>query len=856
MADLSASQLEQSIEECGFGIHDKCILPLKEPTYEGIPTNLDPKIRLLLEERFPKGLYKHQSQAIREALAGNDLCIATSTASGKSLVFITAALEILLRDPMAKILAFYPVRALIQDQLEKWRTILDPLHINLGFIDGSVDVGLRLNILARSRVVLMTPDVAHAWLLKNIGHRYVDLFLRRVRLLIMDEAHVYDGVFGTNMAYFLRRFQAFSPNHQVICCTATIGEPSDFMEKLVGRTMRVFDIEADTSARPQKTILLCRRSQGNSFQNTVELLKSITKLSDARFLAFGDSRKMVERIVAATYRQQNATQDQAQPGENAEDEDDLLENDLPTLPSILPYRAGYEAEDRHEIQNALSHGELSGVVATSALELGLDIGEIKVVLLLNSPPSVKSLLQRLGRAGRRSPAVCIVLDDQENIESLQSYLSRQMEASWLYLDNRYIQYANALCAAYELSAAGLSEIPHSHFQSLPPGFFKFLENELNPSEIVPSDLYTLKQRAAAGNPHWEFPIRSQMEQEFRVSTFQGTPRGNLSFSQALREAYPGAIYYYMARAYRVRRFNYRSGEIKVTRERQWTTRPHARSMVFPKFRGGTFSLYRSDSGFFSEVELQVSERVTGFEEMRGPNRTTHVYGPGSEFYPSPINRFFLTTGVCWYFTSPSLITEAMASALSHAFCDLCGVQERDLGIGRFHSRENPLSPSPCQGMSIYDSTNGSLRLTQRLAEKLPEIVEWALITQTRAGNVDLAQDIKALKQMVAALQPSETTSEEPVEAGGDYVITIGLGQPAMYRHEDGCQEVEVIGHRYTPKGLMLQLRSQDPMTNWMVMATHIEPIHGMTEMIRLNLVSGETEPLGSEITDHDESLTI
>jgi DEAD/DEAH box helicase domain-containing protein len=200
--------------------------------------------------------------------------------------------------------------------------------------------------------------------------------MRRVRLLVLDEAHVYDGVFGTSMAYFLRRFRAFSQNHQIICCTATVGEPSDFMEKLVGRTMRIFDIDDDTSARPQKTILLRRNTGGNSFENTVELLKRISDLNEARFLAFGDSRKMVERIVAATFRQRPAAPNEGETEGEANDEDIPSDFDLPSLPRILPYRAGYEAEDRREIQNALSRGGLSGVVATSALELGLDIGEI------------------------------------------------------------------------------------------------------------------------------------------------------------------------------------------------------------------------------------------------------------------------------------------------------------------------------------------------------------------------------------------------------------------------------------------------------------------------------------------------
>lgn len=851
MTDPEIGILSKLAHECGFGILGQCTLPGQQALYEPVPPEIDQRIRDLLHRKYPQGLYRYQSRAINEALSGHDICLATSTASGKSLVFMTVALEILLRDPMAKILAFYPVRALIQDQMDKWHSVLDPMSIQLGYIDGGVPVEQRLRILARSRVVLMTPDVAHAWLMSKVNHRYVDLFLRRVRLLVLDEAHVYDGVFGTNMAYFLRRLRAFAANHQIICSTATVGEPSDFMEKLVGRSMRIFDINEDTSSRPHKSVLLCRSKRGDSFENAVELLKRLADLGDSRFLAFGDSRKMVERIVAATLRQKKSASDAPEPDEETEggdDEETPWEPSLPNLPRILPYRAGYEAEDRKEIQNALAHGGLAGVVSTSALELGLDIGEIKIVVLLNTPPTVKAFHQRLGRAGRRSPAVCLALDDQENIQSLEEHLARKMEPSWLYLENRYIQYANALCAAQELASAGRNAVPKDVFANLPETFMKFLENELNPTDVVPSDLYPLKQRAASGNPHHEFPIRSQMEQDFRVSTFQGIPLGSLSFSQVLREAYPGAIYYYMARAHRVRRFSYRNGEIKVMRERQWTTRPFAQSMVFPRFSGGTLYLAKSDVGFLAETEVQVSERVTGFEESRGPNRISHEYGPDSEFHQSSINRFFLTTGVCWYFPKREHVSEILAAALCHAFSHLCGVQDRDLGIGMFYSRVSPLGQSTCQGMSIYDSTNGSLRLTQRLAEKFAEVIELAGDMQLKLGNGDVARDLRALKHLVHDLTPSGPMSASGLpEAGEDSTITIAPGQRAIYRHDDGCQEVEVVGHRYTPRGLMLQLLSAKEGTTWMAASQCIEPIHGITKMIRLNLVTGDVEPLEQEL---------
>ena len=432
MTDPDTGILIKLANESGFDIFDQCILPGRHAQYDPVPNEIDQRVRDLLHRKYPEGLYRYQNLAITESLSGRDLCLATSTASGKSLVFMTVALEILLRDPLAKVLAFYPVRALIQDQMDKWHSVLDPMSIKLGYIDGGVPAEHRLPILARSRVVLMTPDVAHAWLMSKVKHRYVDLFLRRLRLLVLDESHVYDGVFGTNMAYFLRRIRAFAGNHQIICSTATVGEPSDFMEKQIGRSMRIFDIDEDTSARPQKSVLLCRSEKGDTFENAVELLKKLADLDGCRFLAFGDSRKMVERIVAATLRKKKSIADEPEDEtEEGDDEEIRWEPSLPNLPRILPYRAGYEAEDREDIQNALAHGGLSGVVSTSALELGLDIGEIKVVVLLNPPPTVKAFHQRLGRAGRQSPAVCLVLDDQENIQSLEEHLARKMEPSWL-----------------------------------------------------------------------------------------------------------------------------------------------------------------------------------------------------------------------------------------------------------------------------------------------------------------------------------------------------------------------------------------------------------------------------------------
>lgn len=272
------------------------------------------------------------------------------------------------------------------------------------------------------------------------------------------------------------------------------------------------------------------------------------------------------------------------------------------------------------IQAGLSTGRVAGVVSTSALELGLDIGDVDLVLLLSVPVSRKALWQRIGRAGRKNPAVCVIIDPQRSLgeQALEELLLRPLEPNWLYLENRYIQYAESLCAALEPIALGQGpDVPT--FASLPSSFTKMLENEINPTEVVPADLYPLKQRGQDG-PHCEFPLRAGVERTFDVVGRHNTALGQLNFAQALREAYPGAVYYYMARPYRVRTFDYRRGRIEVSPERQYTTQPIAQTTVFPRLADGILALWTSPTGFMAEVDLQVSERVLGFWERRGSTR--------------------------------------------------------------------------------------------------------------------------------------------------------------------------------------------------------------------------------------------
>ena len=557
------------IDDTGFRIIESHVIAGRKARQVTVPSRLEGSIKVALQKSFQNGLYSHQKIALEHFLDGHDICLATPTASGKSLVFIYSALHLLMTDPQACVMALYPAKALIQDQLTKWKSALADFKLAPGYIDGAVNVDLRPGILKQHRVVLMTPDVAHAWLLSHLNLKEVRSFLKNTRLLVMDEAHVYDGVFGTNMAYFIRRLMAVAPIQQVITSTATIGEPIDFIKLLTGRTPRLVGDEMDGYPSPPKNVYLVRPNEGKSLDRSVELICGIARTGLGRFLAFADSRKMVEQVVSIAARSNSRKEDLEEDSEGAEPPDAGLAG-----LHILPYRAGYEEEDRRDIQRALVDGSLAGVVSTSALELGLDIGEIDLVIMLGTPPTVKSFWQRLGRAGRRQQGHCLLIDDKGTISAspkgLRGYLENKPETGWLYLDNQYIQYAHALCAAQELSEAGTTNYQRDPLRTLPDRFNVLFENEINPTEGVPDDLFPLKQRAQAG-PHYEFPIRSGIEKNFAVRERSGpvnTNLGTLTYSQALREGYPGAIYYYMARPYRVILFNHRTGEIWVRREKR------------------------------------------------------------------------------------------------------------------------------------------------------------------------------------------------------------------------------------------------------------------------------------------------
>jgi len=488
-----------------------------------------------------------------------------------------------------------------------------------------------------------------------------------------------------------------------------------------------------------------------------------------------------------------------------------------------------------------------------AAQLGLDIGDIDIVIMLNPPPSAKAFRQRLGRMGRTRSGVCVVFDDSASVSSrgtLHEYISRAPEPNWLYLDNPYLQYPNALCAAHELRVrkhAGGS-IAHA-FAGLPARFQEMLENELNPSQPLDDELLGLKQRVQA-LPHYDFPLRRAVEPSqpsFKVVGPFDKSLGELSYAQALREAYPGAVYYYMATPYRIRRWDFRRREIRVCNERHLTTNPLVQSKVFPRF-SGLLQLRRNDEAFNAEVEVQVSERVIGFRENRGARAEQHPYDVSSNYQQQPITRFLKTTGVCWFFPNGAAQSDAVGRYILEAFCMMFAVQPRDVGIGSFYAGSSPLGSAECKGLCIFDAVYGSLRLTRQLAERFPDVVEQAHSLAAARGDAETAVALASLADAARALSYVSVTASVPGPDRVDdeqCVTVIDKGGIGMLTTSARTSEVTIKDHRYTPAGLMYELVPSQPSVRELVRVSDVQPIFGKSPMVRLNLNTWESQPVQS-----------
>jgi DEAD/DEAH box helicase domain-containing protein len=412
-------------------------VPGREARTTPLP-ELHPRLEAALRERGVESLYSQQAEALTVARRGESFVVSTGTASGKTLAFNLPVLDAIAADPKLRALYLYPTKALAQDQARALGELRLP-GLRAAIYDGDTEHERRRQIRTWANVVLTNPDMLHVGVLPH-HDRWGDV-LANLRYVVVDEAHVYRGVFGSHVGNVLRRLRrlaaVYGAEPQFLLASATIANPGELARSLLGVEATV--VADDGAPRAPRTVAFWNppvldealQLRASALGEAARLLAELVSRG-LRTICFAKSRKaaeLVHRFAA-----------------------DRL--DAETAARLSPYRAGYTPAQRREIERRLVEGELLGVTATDALELGIDIGLLDCALSVGFPGTVASLRQQWGRAGRRSAGLAVLVASEDALDQFfmrepEALMGRRVEAAILDHANPRILDGHVLAAAFE-----------------------------------------------------------------------------------------------------------------------------------------------------------------------------------------------------------------------------------------------------------------------------------------------------------------------------------------------------------------------------------------------------------------------
>jgi len=534
---VSSSDYSQQI------VHIERITP-QGTIFGELDNPLCPTLQACLKSLGIPALYSHQAKALNAILAGKNVIIATPSASGKTLCYHLATLDALLHDVHSRALYIFPTKALAQDQLRSLKQILGetkeltPLLSPwaVATFDGDTPQNERANIRKRANIILTNPDMLHLGILPN--HQSWSRLFRNLKYIVIDETHIYRGVFGSHVANVLRRLRrlcsTYGSNPQFICCSATIANPQEHAQNIVGLPFEA-TVE-DGSPHGQKYFTFwnppvvdeAKTSRRSSNSEAAFLLGELIQ-KEIRSLVFASTRKLTELIYIYT-------QGQLPPS---------------LRDKISPYRAGYLPEDRRRIEHQFFDGELLGLVATTALELGINIGDLDATVLTGYPGSIASAWQQAGRSGRSTHSSLSFLIAREN--PLDQYLMRNpdfffgknFDNAIINPDNPYILKPHLLCAAWEKP---LEEKDNDFFGD--PGA---LLAELGQEGRLKKRQEKYYLSPSITYPAQDINIRATSGQNYAViDGREGYLLETVETSVAFFQVHPGAIYLHQGESYHIK----------------------------------------------------------------------------------------------------------------------------------------------------------------------------------------------------------------------------------------------------------------------------------------------------------------
>ncbi len=510
-------------------------LPPRQATYAELQPTLPQSLERALQKQGITRLYRHQAEAIASTRRREHVVVVTPTASGKTLCYNLPVLETLSTVPTMRALYLFPTKALAQDQAGALAEFGLP-NLRFGTYDGDTPSPQRRRLREEAQIILTNPDMLHLGILPQ-HFRWVNVF-RHLRYVVIDDVHVYRGVFGSNVANILRRLRRVCRLHGsdpvFICTSATVANPQEFVSTLLGLPVTVIDADGAPSG-PKWFVLWnppvideARTRRRSSYTEATALFTDLVR-QDVRTIAFTQSRKITELVYR--YARMNLEETAA----------DLADR-------ISPYRAGYLPEERRGIERRLFTGDLLGVVCTSALELGIDVGTLDAAILVGFPGTIASTWQRAGRAGRGSGEALVVLIALE--DALDQYLmnnpeylfERSCEHAVIDPENPYILARHLRCAA--------AEVP---LWAKDTELFGQRTTEIAALLAEHGDFVQRRGRwywAKPAYPASDVEVRSVSGDLFRIIEARGGRLvGTVDAARAFEQVHPGAIYLHQGEPY-------------------------------------------------------------------------------------------------------------------------------------------------------------------------------------------------------------------------------------------------------------------------------------------------------------------
>jgi len=563
-----------------------------------LPRSLERGLVEALRRAGVSRLYSHQREALEKAAVAN-LAITSGTASGKSLAFNLPVLDGIARDAKRRALYLYPTKALAQDQARKLAALRPP-NLREAIYDGDTPREERPAIRRRGNLVLTNPDMLHVGVLPN--HRSWGDFLANLGWVVVDEAHTYRGVFGSHIANVLRRLRrvarAYGSEPRFLLASATIANPVGLAEELVGAPFELID--DDGAPRTGREIAmwnppLIDRASGarrSPLSEAADLLAELVS-HGVRTICFLKSRRGIELIQRFA-------------------RESLEARGKPELAGrIAPYRGGYTSQQRREIEARLAAGDLLAVVATDALELGIDIGELDAAICVTFPGTVASLRQMWGRAGRRRRGLAVYVAGQDALDQFfcrhpEEFLERPVEAAILDHESEQIAARHMVAAAYELP---LSE---ADAEILGPGWRERANRLVAAGELREAGGRTMPRRSEFVAA--KIPLRSASADSVAViERDSGEMLGLVEAERALTTIHPGAIYLHLGRSYEVERLDLAGRRAVVSRfDGDWYTRPKKETEIYVE----RVREQRSTAGVELHFgEVSVTEQVIAYQRV-------------------------------------------------------------------------------------------------------------------------------------------------------------------------------------------------------------------------------------------------